>query len=309
MTVLTKVKIWRSFLLIILVASMFCACRSPAPEVANEGELSTYHLEVDLLGAKNTFLVDSKGMLKTNIEALSGDGKISLSIREGTSVLNKDGKPFQTIHVAIDPNPPPPPEDAYIIGIVYDLRPPGANFNPPIMLTISYAPEELLEGVRESDVYIAPYDEGTGWGRWYYKRVDAESHRVTTQVNYFAKFAVLAPRELTSPVPAPKPDIASIPLKQALSSGKPTLAEFGWRTCAPCKAMKPILEELAVEYKDRLNVVIVEVYERRDLTNQYGIMAIPTQIVFDSGGKEVTRHIGFWPKEEILAQLKEMGDE
>ncbi len=70
--------------------------------------------------------------------------------------------------------------------------------------------------------------------------------------------------------------------------------------------MKPILEELAVEYKDKLNVVIIEVYEHRDLTNQYGIMAIPTQLFFDSSGQEIARHIGFWPKEEIIAQLQKM---
>ena len=102
-------------------------------------------------------------------------------------------------------------------------------------------------------------------------------------------------------------DLASIPLERALSSGKPTLAEFGSSTCIPCKEMKPILEELAKEYEGKLNVVIVEVYEQMDLTRQYGIMAIPTQIVFDSEGQEITRHMGFLPKEEIIAQLKEMG--
>jgi len=104
-----------------------------------------------------------------------------------------------------------------------------------------------------------------------------------------------------------EPNLASVPLGQALSSGKPTLAEFGRGTCIPCKEMKPILEELALEYRDKLNVVIVEVDEQMDLTRQYGIMAIPTQIVFDSEGQEITRHIGFWSKEEIIAQLKKMG--
>ena len=104
-------------------------------------------------------------------------------------------------------------------------------------------------------------------------------------------------------------DLASIPLTQVLGNGKPTLAEFGWKNCVPCKAMKPILEELAMEYKDKLNVVIVEVYEHKDLTNQYGIMTIPTQIFFDNSGKEITRHIGFWSKEEIITQLKKMGVE
>ena len=104
-------------------------------------------------------------------------------------------------------------------------------------------------------------------------------------------------------------DLASGPLGQALANGKPTLAEFGSSTCVPCKQMKPILEKLATEYKGKLNVVIVEVYEQKELTQQYGIMAIPTQIVFDSSGKEITRHMGLWPREEIIAQLKKMGIE
>ena len=106
-----------------------------------------------------------------------------------------------------------------------------------------------------------------------------------------------------------EPNLDSIPLERALSDGKPTLAEFGRGVCVPCKAMKPVLEELSVEYKGRLNVVIVEIDDHLDLTRQYGIMVIPTQIFFDSSGKEVTRHIGFWSKEEMIAQLKKMGTE
>ncbi len=104
-------------------------------------------------------------------------------------------------------------------------------------------------------------------------------------------------------------NLTSIPLEEALASGKPTLAEFGRGTCIPCKQMKPILESLAVQYKDRLNVPIVSVDEYRDLTNYYKVMAIPTQIIFDSSGKEVFRHVGFWAKEDIIAQLKQIGIE
>jgi FKBP-type peptidyl-prolyl cis-trans isomerase 2 len=113
----------------------------------------------------------------------------------------------------------------------------------------------------------------------------------------------------SSPTTSQGLDLASVPLGQALSSGKPTIAEFGASTCIPCKQMKPILEGLAGEYKGKLNVVIVEVYEQMELTRQHGIMAIPTQIVFDSNGKEITRHMGLWPREEIIAQLKNMGIE
>ncbi len=104
-------------------------------------------------------------------------------------------------------------------------------------------------------------------------------------------------------------DLTSVPLGQALSNGQPTVAEFGRGTCIPCKQMKPILEELAKEYEGKVNVLIISVDEYRDLTGQYGIMAIPTQIFFDSSGQEITRHMGFYAKEDIIVQLKKMGIE
>jgi FKBP-type peptidyl-prolyl cis-trans isomerase 2 len=102
-------------------------------------------------------------------------------------------------------------------------------------------------------------------------------------------------------------DLTSTSLGQALSSGKPTLAEFGSNSCIPCKEMKPILEKLSADYKDKLNVVIIEVYDQQDLAQQYKVMAIPTQVVFDSNGKEVTRHVGLWPREQIEAELNKLG--
>ncbi|MFO8010256.1 MAG: FKBP-type peptidyl-prolyl cis-trans isomerase [Dehalococcoidia bacterium] len=102
-------------------------------------------------------------------------------------------------------------------------------------------------------------------------------------------------------------DLASISLKDCLASGTPTLAEFGRGTCIPCKKMKPILEELAVEYKGEVNIVFVEIQNHMDLTRSYSIMAIPTQIFFDSNGEEVSRHIGFYPKEDIVSDFLELG--
>jgi len=102
-------------------------------------------------------------------------------------------------------------------------------------------------------------------------------------------------------------DLTKIPLEQSLHNGKPTLADFGWRNCIPCKKMKPVLEELAEKQRGRLNVLIVEVYEHEDLSNQYGIKAIPTQILFDSQGKELVRHLGYWPPEEMALELIKIG--
>jgi thioredoxin 1 len=101
--------------------------------------------------------------------------------------------------------------------------------------------------------------------------------------------------------------LASIPLEKVLGNGKPTLAEFGWRECIPCKEMRPILEELDQEYKGKVNIVIIEIPFHEDLAEKYGIRFMPTQIFFDSNGKEVARNAGFLPKNEIVAAFEAMG--
>jgi thioredoxin 1 len=102
-------------------------------------------------------------------------------------------------------------------------------------------------------------------------------------------------------------ELAKFPLEKALSNGKPTLAEFGWRECIPCKAMRPILEELAEEYKDTMNVLIVEIPNNEDLAEEYEINVMPVQIFFDGWGEEILRHSGFISKEEIIGQLDRLG--
>ncbi len=99
------------------------------------------------------------------------------------------------------------------------------------------------------------------------------------------------------------------PLEKALKSKKPTVVDFGAGYCMPCKMMLPILEELKKEYKDKANIIVLEISEYRDLAYKYKIKVIPTQIFFDKNGNEYWRHEGFLPKEEIIKKLKELGCE
>lgn len=117
------------------------------------------------------------------------------------------------------------------------------------------------------------------------------------------------PEEWWTPSESSGPDLDSISLEEVLSNGLPTLAEFGRGICSPCKAMKPILEELATEYEGKLNVVIVDIDDHMDQTAEYNIIAIPTQIFFNGNGQEITRHVGFYAKEDVIAQLENMGIE
>jgi len=187
-----------------------CTASSTTPPAVNGEEPSTDQLGIDLLGTKSDVLVDSQGRLKTKVELSSADGRISLSLNEDTMSLNEEGEPLQIIDVAIGPNPPPPPKDTNIVGLVYDFRPEGAHFNPFIMLTLSYNPEELPTGVKEKDVYIGYYQD-TEWDMLRYKHVDTENHRVTTQIDHFARFAVLAPITAGGP---PTSDMPSAPAER-----------------------------------------------------------------------------------------------
>jgi len=91
------------------------------------------------------------------------------------------------------------------------------------------------------------------------------------------------------------------------ASGLPRLIEIGSVTCIPCKMMKPILDELRQEYAGRLQVDFIDVQVDPEAAGTYGIRVIPTQIFLDAGGKELFRHEGFFPKEDILAKWEEVG--
>lgn len=94
---------------------------------------------------------------------------------------------------------------------------------------------------------------------------------------------------------------------RARSSGLPSMVDFGSAGCRPCDMMAPILEELKKEYAGRANILFVHVNQEQILAARFGIQSIPVQVFFDKNGQEVFRHTGFFPKEEILKQLRSMG--
>jgi thioredoxin 1 len=89
----------------------------------------------------------------------------------------------------------------------------------------------------------------------------------------------------------------------------PRLVDLGAGKCIPCKKMAPILEDLKKEYAGRMNVEFIDVWKDPDAGKAYGIEMIPTQIFYDSSGKELSRHVGFFGKDDILAKWKELGVE
>ncbi len=122
--------------------------------------------------------------------------------------------------------------------------------------------------------------------------------------------AIIYPKLAGSSATAPEqPRQAETALPTALPnpSGLPRLVDLGAGKCIPCKKMAPILEELKQEYAGRLAVEFIDVWVNPDAGKPYNIKIIPTQIFYDSTGKERFRHEGFISKEDILAKWKELG--
>ena len=104
-------------------------------------------------------------------------------------------------------------------------------------------------------------------------------------------------------VPALKPP----ELAQILNSGRWTVIEFGGPTCIPCREMQPILGRVQARLGDRAQVRNFYVTQYPEQAREHKVMTIPTQVVFDPGGKEVKRHVGVWEESEFLAGLAAAG--
>jgi thioredoxin 1 len=85
-----------------------------------------------------------------------------------------------------------------------------------------------------------------------------------------------------------------------------TIVDLGATSCIPCRMMAPILEELKTEYKGKVAVIFIDVWQNEDEGNRFGVRAIPTQIFYNKKGKEIFRHTGFMEKQAIVNQLEKM---
>ncbi|WP_406676517.1 thioredoxin [Moorella sp. ACPs] len=91
--------------------------------------------------------------------------------------------------------------------------------------------------------------------------------------------------------------------EEVLSAQLPVLVDFWAVWCGPCRMIAPLVDELAEEYKGRIKVAKLNVDEYQGLAAEYGIMSIPTLLLFKNG-EVVSRLIGYQTKDKLVQVLE-----
>jgi len=90
---------------------------------------------------------------------------------------------------------------------------------------------------------------------------------------------------------------------------KVTFIELGSVRCIPCQKMQGVMKSIEQKYGNQVKVVFHDVWtpEGKPFGEKYGIENIPTQVFLDENGKEFSRHVGFFPEEELIKVLNTKG--
>lgn len=88
-----------------------------------------------------------------------------------------------------------------------------------------------------------------------------------------------------------------------MQSNLPVLVDFWAEWCGPCRALSPILEEVAESHGDKIKIAKINIDENPETPSQFGVMSIPTLLLFKNGNVEATK-VGLLSKSQLIAFIE-----
>lgn len=149
-----------------------------------------------------------------------------------------------------------------------------------------------------------------------YRRIKIAILTLAIALSTLAALSATVKKPVTAKKGLAKATSSNVPAKKAAKKSEqskpkakalPMLVDLGADKCIPCKMMFPVLDSLKKEYKGKLTVKFIDVWKNPDAKKGYKINLIPTQILYNSKGKEIFRHEGYYPKDDIVKQFRKHG--
>jgi uncharacterized membrane protein len=134
--------------------------------------------------------INPDGMFTTEVNALSANHLVRITIPVNTVGLNQTGQPLYQIYITETATTPAVSEDNAIVGLAYEIGPSGATFDPPINLTFVYDDSMLPAGVNEENLVIATW-QGGEWIELDGCTIDSVNNTISVPVSHFSVFTVM----------------------------------------------------------------------------------------------------------------------
>lgn len=148
--------------------------------------------------------LDNRGKAVTPATLATADGKVAITVAVGTQMTDKSGLAIPTLTAAPLLTPPPPPSKGSVL-LAYDFGPTGAQFNPPLTMTMSFDPAAIPAGASLNKLFVAFWD-GSRWVKLS-STVNPATNTITALVSHFTEFSILFDPEAaeTTPTTTPTP--------------------------------------------------------------------------------------------------------